>query len=279
MARARNIKPGFFQNDALGELSPLARLLFIGMWTIADFKGCLEYRPKRLKAQLLPYDECNIESIMTSLYKSRFVTIYHVQGQPYIKIMNFEKHQNPHPNERKAGSEIPEWDGIVNGINDLESIVTNHDEDGTNRADSLILIPSSLIPDSPSLIPDSKDSGNELDCQESLSKKVPQKNGTRLPEDWVLPKSWGEWALTMPGWTTEAIRLEGEIFKDYWTGVPGARGRKINWLGTWKNRIRSQNPKANGRPVQDLDVLRKESGRQAKELLFGKKNEQGVIDV
>jgi uncharacterized protein YdaU (DUF1376 family) len=124
-----------------------------------------------------------------------------------------------------------------------------------------------------------EDSGNELDCSASLSKKVPSKTGTRLPEDWVLPKSWGEWALTMPGWTTEAIRLEGEIFKDYWTGVPGARGRKINWLGTWKNRIRSQNPKANGRPVQDLDALRKESGRQAKELLFGKKNEQGVIDV
>lgn len=56
MARARNIKPAFFTNDELSELPPLARLLFIGLWTIADYKGCFEYKPKRLKVQLLPYE-------------------------------------------------------------------------------------------------------------------------------------------------------------------------------------------------------------------------------
>ena len=47
MARSRNIKPAFFENELLGELPPLDRLSFIAMWTIADFKGCFEYRPKR----------------------------------------------------------------------------------------------------------------------------------------------------------------------------------------------------------------------------------------
>ena len=54
MARARNIKPAFFQNEDLAELQPIARLAFIAMWTVADYKGCMEYRPKRLKVQLLP---------------------------------------------------------------------------------------------------------------------------------------------------------------------------------------------------------------------------------
>lgn len=156
MARARNIKPSFFQNEELGELLPIERLAFIGMWTIADFKGCIELRPKRLKVQLLPYDECDFESIVNNLDKSGFISIYSVQGQRYIKIINFEKHQNPHKNERESGSEIPDIsfrDDLTSKINDLENIGNNHDKDGTARADSLIPLPDSLNADS--LIPSS----------------------------------------------------------------------------------------------------------------------------
>lgn len=153
MARARNIKPGFFQNEKLAELSPLARLAFIGMWTIADFKGCIEYRPKRLKVQLLPYDECSIEEIAINLERSGFISIYSVEDQSYIKIVNFDKHQNPHKNERDAGSEIPDIPENYIRINELKKIEINREENGTARADSLFLIPSSLIPDS--LLPDS----------------------------------------------------------------------------------------------------------------------------
>ena len=60
MARARNIKPAFFTNDDLAEIEPLGRLLFIGLWTICDYKGDLEWRQKRVKAQILPYDNCDI---------------------------------------------------------------------------------------------------------------------------------------------------------------------------------------------------------------------------
>jgi hypothetical protein len=146
MARARNIKPAFFQNEDLAELKPIERLAFIAMWTVADYKGCIEYRAKRLKIQLLPYDNCDIELIVTNLEKSRFITTYYVQGQSYIKILNFEKHQNPHPNERKSGSDIPDIDENTHKINDIEQVMTNHEQDGTNRADSLIPLTDSLIP-------------------------------------------------------------------------------------------------------------------------------------
>lgn len=154
MARARNIKPRFFQNDELGELDPLSRLLFIGMWTIADFKGCIEYRPKMLKAQLLPYDECNIEVLVTNLEQSRFIQFYSVQGKRYIKIINFEKHQNPHKNEREAGSEIPDITKQDNKNNNLTQDGTKPDLIGTT-SEPLALIPSTLIPDSLNPIPDS----------------------------------------------------------------------------------------------------------------------------
>jgi hypothetical protein len=61
MARARNIKPGFFANDVLAEIDPLGRLLFAGLWTIADREGRLEDRIKKIKAQILPYDDCDCD--------------------------------------------------------------------------------------------------------------------------------------------------------------------------------------------------------------------------
>lgn len=148
MARARNIKPGLFQNDLLGELCPLARLAFIGMWTIADFKGCIEFRPKMMKVQLLPYDDCDIEALANDLEQARFIRYYSVQGKRYIKIVNFEKHQNPHKNERDAGSDLPDISEASEN-NELTQDGTKPDLIGTARADSLVLIPSSLIPDSP----------------------------------------------------------------------------------------------------------------------------------
>ncbi len=146
MARARNIKPKFFQNDELGELSPLARLLFIGMWTIADFKGCLEYRVKRMKTQILPYDDCNIEELVSALDKSGFIAIYSVLGRTYIKIIKFEEHQNPHKNEKDAGSDTPDISEKDNGINQLKQDGKNRDKDGCNLAESLFPLPDPLLP-------------------------------------------------------------------------------------------------------------------------------------
>ena len=105
MARARNIKPAFFMNDELAEIDPLGRLLFIGLWTIADREGRLEDRPLRIKAEVLPYDNCDTVELLNQLEKRGFVFRYEVDGTGYIQITNFTKHQNPHYKE--VASEIP----------------------------------------------------------------------------------------------------------------------------------------------------------------------------
>ena len=48
MARARNIKPALFKNEVLGVADPIATLLFIGLWTLADRRGILEDRPLQI---------------------------------------------------------------------------------------------------------------------------------------------------------------------------------------------------------------------------------------
>ncbi|WP_063657741.1 hypothetical protein [Candidatus Arsenophonus triatominarum] len=106
MARARNIKPGFFSNDDLAECEPLARLLFAGLWTIADREGRLEDKPRKIKAMVLPYDEADCEKLLSQLHSKNFITRYSVDGNDYIQINNWKKHQNPHCKE--SPSEIPE---------------------------------------------------------------------------------------------------------------------------------------------------------------------------
>ena len=99
MARSRNIKPGFFTNEELADLAPLTRLLFIGLWTLADREGRLEDRPRRIKAELLPYDDCDVDEALTTLVRSASIQRYRVGDVAVIQIVNFGKHQKPHPNE------------------------------------------------------------------------------------------------------------------------------------------------------------------------------------
>jgi hypothetical protein len=105
MARLRTLKPGFFTNETLAELPPLARLAFAGLWVQADREGRLEDRPKRLKAEILPYDRCDFDQILAVLAAHAFIERYEVDGSRYIQVTNFSKHQNPHIKE--AASMIP----------------------------------------------------------------------------------------------------------------------------------------------------------------------------
>ena len=44
------------ENEELADLDPIARLLFIYLWMLADREGRLEDRPKRIAGRALPYD-------------------------------------------------------------------------------------------------------------------------------------------------------------------------------------------------------------------------------
>jgi len=152
MARARNIKPSLFDNDELAENDPLGRLLFIGMWTIADFKGDFVWREKRIKAKLLPYDNCDIKKLAINLDQSGFIRFYSDGDEIYCTVLTFTDHQNPHKNERLKGSDIPAYSEEMRQAVDLKRLTINHDKSGlepehstSDRADSLILIPDSLI--------------------------------------------------------------------------------------------------------------------------------------
>ncbi|EPB5869193.1 Uncharacterised protein [Enterobacter hormaechei] len=179
MARSRNIKPGFFTNDELAECQPLARILFAGLWTIADKEGRLDDRPKKIKAMVLPFDDVDCDALLQQLHQHKFINRYQVKGDSYIQVSNWKKHQNPHCKE--AASEIPEPSQNQNGTEQEQcnsdakeekeeegkpQVIENNEaqekhgaskvqeqvKNCLNPADSLNLIPDSPIPDPDSLV-------------------------------------------------------------------------------------------------------------------------------
>jgi hypothetical protein len=107
MARARSIKPSFFKNEHLAECEPMARLLFIGLWTLADRDGRLENRPLRIKAELFPYENCDMVSLLKQLSDRGFVRAYEAGDKRVLEIPKFREHQRCHPEERSEGLPPP----------------------------------------------------------------------------------------------------------------------------------------------------------------------------
>jgi hypothetical protein len=162
MPRARNIKPGFFKNENLAELPVEARLLFVGLWTLADRRGRLEDRPKRIKMEIFPADDFDVDGLLQQLHDMKFIERYGASTvqvrcknqRQYIQVLAFEKHQNPHKNERE--SDIPKPEDL--GFSTVQAQYKNH----SAPADSLI--PDSLIPE------DSEPNGS--DGEPSLEQQV-----------------------------------------------------------------------------------------------------------
>lgn len=136
--RSRDIRPGFYKNEQLIECSSWARLIYPGLWMIADCLGILEDRPKRIKMELLPADDVNVDDLLNELASQKLIVRYEAEGAKYIFIPGFARNQNPHPKEKSKGYPLPE----------------NYQQ-GKNTANKENKLSIGLTPDSCSLTPDS----------------------------------------------------------------------------------------------------------------------------
>ena len=102
MARSRILHPGFFTNEDLLELPLEARVLFAGLWTLADREGRLEDRPKRIKIELFPGDNYDVDALLQALLNKGFIHRYAVPGTNLIHVRHFLKFQRCHPREAQS---------------------------------------------------------------------------------------------------------------------------------------------------------------------------------
>ncbi len=109
--RIRTIKPEFFLHDGLFDAEketglPL-RVAFAGLWCAADREGRFRWEPRRLKMQILPYDDVDFSRVLHALATRGFLVMYRVDVACLGWIPGFTRHQIV--NNRERESEIPEF--------------------------------------------------------------------------------------------------------------------------------------------------------------------------
>lgn len=96
MSRIRTIKPEFWVSEQVIACTPIARLLFVGMWSFADDNGVHPTSYIRLKAEIFPADNCSVEDIKTwinELMYNRLIREYAIDEKSYWIITGWKRHQ------------------------------------------------------------------------------------------------------------------------------------------------------------------------------------------
>ena len=110
MSRIRTVKPDFFRHLPLFEAEekyclPL-RIAFVGLFTCCDRRGRFVWQPRRLKVDILPYDDVDINEVLNALVESGFIKAYEVEGIVYGCIPTWETHQ--YFNNKEQESKLPD---------------------------------------------------------------------------------------------------------------------------------------------------------------------------
>lgn len=269
MARARNIKPGFYKNEDLAECSVWARLIFPGLWMLADREGRMEDRPKRIKGELLPYDSVEVDPLLDELARFGFILRYELDGQRFIQICKFAEHQTPHI--REQASSIPAPDETVQSTTKAVPRQCLDDGEASPRS------PDSL---NPSLLnPSSLNVGN---APEPVAPAAPKKSRapakTPLPADFCISERVQRWA-------DEKGHRHLQRHFDHFVSACKAKGYVYaDWDQALQNAIRDDwakvnVPQARGSPG-GYESAKDRSRREAAEQLTGRRaHDPFTIDI
>lgn len=108
MARIRTIKPEFFSHEEMATTSAHARLLAIGLLTLADCRGRLRWVPMQVHSQVFPWEaDVKIESLLGELVGIGYCVHYEKEGKRYVAIAKFTEHQRLSGKEASYESRLP----------------------------------------------------------------------------------------------------------------------------------------------------------------------------
>jgi hypothetical protein len=207
MARIRTIKPEFPQSESMGRVSRESRLCFILLWTLADDVGRLRGSSRMLASLLYPYDDDAkklIERWLNELEAESCIVQYRTEGDSYIQICNWLKHQKI---DRPSKSRIP-------ALDEASRVIATPLEDSSGDL---------RIKDQ-----GSKDQGSK--------DQTPAKRGSRLPDDFELTH---DRAAVASGEGIDPSRTFAS-FCDYWRSLSGVKAAKLDWDATWRNWCRTE---------------------------------------
>ena len=196
MARIRSVKPEYWADQDLAEqVSRDARLLYIGLWNLADEHSRLRGDPRYIKGQLFPYDDDltpeTVTDLLDSLVLAGKVVQYRTPSGTFMFLPKLAVHQRLEP--EKVPTKLPGPDDESSVLlkpqseSDASSSARGTDEFARHLGESSLLYvagsmehvsPSSASPtesDDPALFetPDPEPASKEPDLLPSSAPKKP----------------------------------------------------------------------------------------------------------
>lgn len=233
MARIRSVKPEFWADRKLAKrVSRDGRLLYIGLWNLADEHARLNGDPLWIKGQVFPYDDDigvkEVVVLLEQLEGLERILRYEVGDDPYIYLPKLGFHQRLQP--WKVDSRIPAPPGFTasseNGTHQSEpgsdqlKLSTDESEPGTDKSGPFYVAGSMEHVDAPPA----------------------QRRATRIPDDFLPTREMVAWALAECPHINS--KRETEKFNDYWQAKAGKDALKLDWNKTWKNWMRNAEERA-----------------------------------
>lgn len=232
MARIRSIKPETWTDPQFVLCSPLARLLWIGSWNLADDQGVLKDEPVRLRLAILPGDVVDAEALVEELVTARLLLRKRtVEGDSVLVIRTFREHQKI--DQRRDGKWGDADDLVDCGTLD-EQLTANGN--GSRPSAPMRASPRPSAPDRDHTIKEGiKDQGS---LSVAAAPKEPRpKKATRVPDPFDVTEEMIAWVnRETPGvnW-----KFESQKFLDHFRAKSGKDATKQNWLATWRNWMRN----------------------------------------
>ena len=234
MPKARLMRPEFWTDDKVVGMTPLARLLFVGMWNFACDNGHLDDSLLQLRMRVLPGDQCDVGELLDEVLGSGMVQ----RKNGYLKVLNLAKQQpldlrylvfcdHCDEDDESHYSRADKKDG--RGRNSGGSRTEQASPTGSTRGARGQHASDPRRGDG--------DGDGDGDGVATASRPRSAKTGSRISLDFTVDDEMRSWAEEK----TPQVDVDSatEDFIDYWTGRAGREAVKLDWVATWRNSMRN----------------------------------------
>lgn len=221
MAKIRGFKPDLWTDEDFVEVSPFARLLWMGLWNFACDNGHLQDRTKQIKMRVLPTDEVNCAELLRELAGQGLIE----RADGWITVPNLTRHQKVDRRYfttcEKEGCNAPE---------------ETHSQRESRRVPGEHTAGARRVHASARGDGDGEVKGSDGDMHAAgKPRKQTASRGTRLPDDWRPSEAHARLAADRG----VNVNEEADKFRD-WCAANGAV--KKDWEATFRNWIRNARP-------------------------------------
>jgi hypothetical protein len=218
--KIRGFKADLWTDEDFVELSPYARLLWMGMWNYCCDNGHIADKSKQIKMRVLPTDDVNCAELLRELEANGRI----VRENGVITVPNFTRHQKPDKRyfvtcdvpgcTKPEGDSQRETRGGHTEARGGHTVGSQGPHDEVNRSEV-----------------------NRGDGEGRGAAKKSTTSARRLPDDWQPSEAHARLAAE------RSVNLveEADKFRD-WCAGNGAT--KKDWEATFRNWIRNARPTA-----------------------------------